>query len=789
MPRLDHLLTMGALRDPSRLFLRGAEEWTYADAEQEVSERAARFRRQSAGLPVSVRGANNAQWVLNVLALLRANIPAILVPQELTGVESNALLQVAGTRFRLEGDQWEATGIEPAGLPEWLGEDIAVGFVTSGTTGEPRVALRAHSSLTDEGLRYQLLWQARPEDVFFAPAPLYHAYSFGAALIGALTCGATLAPAGFRSPHLVSTQIREYGATIMTIVPAMARALAMVDQGRPVESNLRIVMAGAGQTTDEVSALFSLRWGVGLSRNYGSSETGAILASLNPAAGDVTGEPMPGIHCELVESPAQNGSQLWVRLKHPPHGYLTSRGYEAAQLSPGGWWPMGDLFERNSKGGFRLIGRRGSAIRRGGHSIQPREIEAALLSLPAVAEVCVKGSLDRHGEECIEAHVALKEPGSLSVDDLHQFLKTRLAPYKVPNRWHFYESLPKTWSNKVNIRDLSTEEAPKSPSPVEALQGFRLSHAVFAAEQIGLLHELEETAQQVAVLAEKLSCDPRALGLLLNYLRDRGIVTESAAGYRLARKLGPGWSSICELEDHLRATWLSPEQIMSVVRKGLNQRDFEQARELTPFSDLYLEAFCGPWQDFAALTLQRKLRLPLKGSAMEIGRAAGRITLHLRKALQMKCVFRALEPAPSLAWRELEEEERTQAHAWSDLLPEPASLDVLVLTNVIHWLPPLEAAAVLQRLADAVRPGGSLVILDIFVDTTPESSQFLLDWLTHGGVHWTRLRDLKDLLIQAGFSNVEAGAIRGATVQLITCRRPAQSPQFQNINFAEKKHE
>jgi len=241
----------------------GAVEWTYAKADEEVNERAARFRRLSSGLPVCLRAVNSPSWVLNLLALLRANIPAILIPSELTDREIKALIQVAGTQFKLDGGQMETTSIKPASMPEWLGQDVGVGFTTSGSTGEPRIALRSHPSLTDEGQRYQLLWEATPDDVFLAPAPLYHAYTFGAALAAALTAGATLIPLVFKSPQLVSRQIQEFGATIMPLVPAMARMLAVVDQGKPLQSKLRIVMAGAGQTTDEISTLFSLRWGRG----------------------------------------------------------------------------------------------------------------------------------------------------------------------------------------------------------------------------------------------------------------------------------------------------------------------------------------------------------------------------------------------------------------------------------------------------------------------------------------------------------------------------------------------
>jgi long-chain acyl-CoA synthetase len=786
MPRLDHLLTMGALRDPSRPFLLGTAEWSYAKADEEVNERAARFRRLSSGLPVCVRAVNSASWVLNLLALLRANIPAILVPNELTERETKTLIQVAGTQFQLDGERWEATGIKPSGVPEWLGQDVAVGFTTSGSTGEPRIALRSHASLTDEGQRYQSLWKATPDDVFLAPAPLYHAYTFGAALAAALTAGATLVPVAFKSPQQVSRQIQEFGATIVPLVPAMARILAIVDQGKPVPSKLRIVMAGAGQTTDEISTLFSLRWGVGLSRNYGSSETGAVLATLTPT-GNITGDPMPGICCELVENSGQPGSSLWVRLKHPPAGYLGSSGYEPIQISPGGWWAMGDIFERDPNGGLRLIGRRGSAIRRGGHSIQPREVEAALLSSPAVAEAYVRGLLDRHGEECVEAHIALKEPGSVTAEDLDRFLKTKLAGYKIPNRWHFYDKLPKTWTSKISAQRLAADEPPQDATLFQAVQGFRLSHAIFAAEQLGVLHELSGEPKPLSELAGKLSCDAHALGFLLDYLKSRGVVTGSAAGYKLARRGDAAWSSICSLEEHLCTTWLSTPEIMAVVRNGLHSRPFEQKKEAGAFSNLYIEAFCGPWQDYVALLLQRELRLPREGAGLEIGRAAGRIALYLRKALQMNFQFCALGPEPNLAWKGLSEFERAHTYAWEDLPLSPNSLDTIVLTNAVHWLKPEKAQPVLRRMLEALRPTGSLAVVDIFVDAAPESSQFLLDWLTHGGVHWTRIRDLKGHLDEAGFAQVDSQAVRETPVQLITCRSLAAPSETDNLTLTEKK--
>ena len=118
MHRLDHFLTLGVLQEPTRLFLRDGKDWTYAFANEEVDERAARFRKQSSGLPVYLRGVNSASWVINLLALVRANIPAILVPAEMTEAEATALMQMAGTQFKVEDKQCVPTGITAPSLPE-----------------------------------------------------------------------------------------------------------------------------------------------------------------------------------------------------------------------------------------------------------------------------------------------------------------------------------------------------------------------------------------------------------------------------------------------------------------------------------------------------------------------------------------------------------------------------------------------------------------------------------------------------------------------------------------------
>lgn len=770
MSHLDALLSQTASVAPSRVFLRGSEEWSYRQAEEEVSRRSEVYRRTSNGLPVAIRAESGTNWVIDVLACMRGGLPAILVPYELTPEEAEALMRLAGTAYLVESGLCTATSIEAKRVSYWSSQDVAVAFSTSGSTGEPRLALRSHGSLMDEGNRYQKLWHATSDTVFFTPAPLYHAFPFGAALASVLCAGATLVVVGFKSARRVSSQILEYSANIVLLVPAIARALAIVDQGRTITSSLKIAMVGAGAISDELSALFCKRWNVGLSRNYGSSETGAVLAALYPDGAGSTGRQMAGVACEFVPSAHQQVRQLWVKLEFPPIGYCGLEGFDAAQLAPGNWWPMGDMFEAIEKNGAPLLsGRRGATIRRGGHTIQPREVEAALLATAAVAEAFVKAGVDANGEQTIEAHVALTEPHSLAVNDLRNWLLTRIAAYKVPTKWVFYDRLPRTWSHKVKVQQLEKEPSSGSPSLIAAVQGFRISHAISAAQEVGLLDTLTSEPQPISYLSARTSCDPQALELFCEFLVGSGLLAVSDSGYKLAYQPHATDMSVCLFESLLRREWLSTRRIVDALRQGFDLRAFEKEGSNSAFGEAYLEAFCGPWQDLAALKMRLTLQLKAGLTAIEIGRAAGRITQYFREVVSMNCLYQALGPPPASAWHLLDAAERSKVCTWSGIPLAAASADLIVLTNVIHWLVPGIAQEVLTRLGKALCSGGTLVIIDSFVDASPDSAPYLLDWLTHGGVHWTQLSLLKEALYAAGFSIKESSTLRGTAALLMTC--------------------
>ena len=136
-------------------------------------------------------------------------------------------------------------------------------------------------------------------------------------------------------------------------------------------------------------------------------------------------------------------------------GYNTMKGYykmpdaTAAAIDRDGWLHSGDLACRDEAGNYRITGRLKDMIIRGGENIYPKEIEEFLYTHPAVRDVQVIGVPDKkYGEEAM-ACVILKEPGSVTVDELMAYTKARLARHKVPKYIEFVDSFPMNAAGKV----------------------------------------------------------------------------------------------------------------------------------------------------------------------------------------------------------------------------------------------------------------------------------------------------------------------------------------------------
>ncbi len=435
-------------RHADTLFIDGECQLTYGDAASHLAQRVPQLRAQSHGFPVVLSGPNTAEWVLCFLAARAAGLVVVLMSEETTQDQWQAFSPLIGPYYRLDAAQGSGRLVNPDAAPRYLPSRAGICLPTSGSTGQPRCALRSDRSLLEEGERYLHGFGLTPDDRILTALPLCHAFALGATLGAALAAGCTLVLSPRFRPRLVQRLLRDGRASILPLVPATARLLceAFRDDG-PAPSGLRHIIIGAGPVTPQLERDVVERLGRVPARNYGSSETGATLGTTGQTAPDgVTGMGLPGVETAIVGE-AEPGT-LFVRAKEPFIGYLSPDGIDASRISPDGWYSTGDFATQDAAGWSTVTGRIGASLRRGGRFIQPAEVEHALRRHPEVTDATVVGRPDAEGEDRVEAHVETRTGAPIPVEALRQHLAALLEGYKIPTAWQFYAELPRTSGGK-----------------------------------------------------------------------------------------------------------------------------------------------------------------------------------------------------------------------------------------------------------------------------------------------------------------------------------------------------
>ncbi|WP_159030923.1 AMP-binding protein [Streptomyces sp. 769] len=279
-----------------------------------------------------------------------------------------------------------------SGIPTQGLETTALMHVSSGSTGKPKIVRRGVASVLAEAMGYRTLLPMAPEDNVIVPVPVVHSYGSGFAL-SALINGCTLdAEPVVRVSRLVH-RIDSGASVVLALSAPLARLLADVEDAG-AKPDLRVAMVGAGQVSEALTRKFAARFGVRLMRNYGSSETGAIMM------GDRgIGRPIPGV--EIIHPGCGEVGELQVSSVAPIEGCM------ADAETPATVWRTGDIVEYRRDGTIEFIERRRGALRINGRFIDAHAIENALRQVPGVDDVYL---------------LVVARTGADEIDDFHAFV-------------------------------------------------------------------------------------------------------------------------------------------------------------------------------------------------------------------------------------------------------------------------------------------------------------------------------------------------------------------------------
>ena len=360
----------------------------------------------------------------------------------------------------LPADSWDDAFQTAPELPEDQvaaaeEHDIVAIMYTSGTTGPSkgvRVA-QAHAYMY-ANLAGQVI-DLTPEDVYYAPLPLFHIAGQWALVYACLQVGATAVVRRRFSAGEFWSVVRESGATVSFLLGAMANFLARQeprpdDADNPLE---RIMLVPLVSDLEE----FGRRFGVRIATCYGSTEVNVPLAaSFGVSDPTVAGRAIPGFQLRIAdehdhEVPDGQVGELLVRTDEP---WVIATGYHANPEATAAafrnlWFHSGDAFRRDAEGNYYFVDRIKDYIRRRGENISSFEVEREVNAFPAVLESAAVAVPSAHTEDDLKVAVVPKPGMSVDPDELREFLRRRVPKFMVPDVVDVLDELPKTPTGKI----------------------------------------------------------------------------------------------------------------------------------------------------------------------------------------------------------------------------------------------------------------------------------------------------------------------------------------------------
>jgi len=361
-------------------------------------------------------------------------------------------------------------------------DDPAVILLSGGTTGTPKGAVGTHRSLVITGLQYAS-WgknlKSEMKDIAMLPLPLFHSYANAGTQSEVFVSGEALSlipnPRDIKD---VLNTIRKVRPTFFAGVPTLFIALMNhpdVKRGKVDFKSIKMWFSGAAPLMAETKKSFEELTGSRILEGYSLTE--AMLAGIiNPALGvhkiGSVGIPLPDVEVRIADPefgdkmlPTGEVGEILMRAPQLMQGYWENPEETARVLQihgeGGPWLHTGDLGYMDIEGYIFIVDRKKDLIKPSGFQVWPREVEEVVSSHPAVLEVGVAGVADDYQGEAVKAWVVLRSGQQATVDEIRQYCRQKLAPYKVPKHVEFRESLPKSMVGKVLRRVLAQEEKTK----------------------------------------------------------------------------------------------------------------------------------------------------------------------------------------------------------------------------------------------------------------------------------------------------------------------------------------
>ncbi len=386
-----------------------------------------------------------------------------------------------GHRVTLEqGDEWMQDVLSEytaADRPEVEidANDTALFQYTGGTTGLSKGAIGLHRNLVANTLQGDAWLSAVGEEpgegVTLMAIPMFHVYGLVVGMAVAVKNAAAMVMIpNPRDLKDVLGSIDKYQPTLYPGVPAMYNAINNhpdVLAGKYDLSSIKACISGSAPLLRETKVKFEELTGGKLVEGFGLTES-LVATHANPIMGEnrvgSIGVPFPNVDSRIISldddvtvlEPNEVG-ELVIKSPSIMKGYH-NMPTETANTVRDGWLYTGDIAYMDDDGYFYIVDRKKEMIKPSGFQVWPREVEEAIAENPKVLDVGVAGIPDAYRGESVKAWVVLKSDQTATVEDLQDWCRERLAPFKVPSQIEFRDELPKTTVGKILRRELVRQD-------------------------------------------------------------------------------------------------------------------------------------------------------------------------------------------------------------------------------------------------------------------------------------------------------------------------------------------
>jgi fatty-acyl-CoA synthase len=391
-----------------------------------------------------------------------------------------AVLRVGGTD-PLPNHTWDFNSLISAQSSESLtsqrviaATDIAAYFHTGGTTGSPKLARHSHGAQVFSAWASVQLQGIRASDVTLNGYPMFHVAGVLPVSLASLSAGVEIVTPTttlFRNKDVIANYwqlVQRHRVTVLSAVPTVLATLTNVPLNGADISSIRYCRTGAAPLPPELAARFKTLFGLHVHESYGMTETAGIATITPPGvegpAGSV-GFPIPystlrivaiDVYGKATDTDVPNGEAGVVLIKAPNvfSGFLDAADNAQAFIGDG-WLNTGDMGFIDSQGLLNLSGRSKDLIIRGGHNIDPKVIEDALASHPAVQLCAAVGMVDAYAGELPVVFATLRPNCTATEAELLEHVRAHVDEPPARPKWvRILEVMPMTNVGKIYKPDL-----------------------------------------------------------------------------------------------------------------------------------------------------------------------------------------------------------------------------------------------------------------------------------------------------------------------------------------------